>query len=641
LPNRVVYFCDMMVVVKKYLWLFLVGIFFACNTGKKVALIPVNDFFKTQDRAIYRLSPDGKYLSYLKLQDKQQSLVVEDLETHQETKLSKLEERNISYYCWVSNDELIYYKDKDGGRFQTDLYIVSRDGKEERLLNANEKSKIRVLEDQLIDDKYLLVTSNKRDSTVFDVYRLNVRNGNMNVVAKNPGNFTNWLTDNNGKLRMAISSDGVDESFWYRENETKPFKKIITNNFKTTLFPVAFSESKPNTIYAISNVNRDKSALVEINCLTGKEANVLFANDTLNVVEAQYSKQRRKMDFVVYETWKKEKHYLDEEAKALFEKLDKLLPKTELRIIHRDRKEKRFVVRTFTDRSPGSYYLYFVDNNYLKKLSDLNSSIKEEEMCEMKPISYMSPDGFKINGYLTLPLHIEPKNLPVVVMPHNGPGQRNVWGYNADVQFLANRGYAVLQVNYRGSTGYGKEFYAAGFKEWGLKIQQDVDAGAQWLIDKKIADPKRIAIYGNGFGGFIAINSAITSPTLYRCAGSSSGVLNLFSYLKTIPPFLTSNLQMFYEIVGNPDKDSEYMRQASPVFHADKVKIPVFITQNPKDPRINGNDAVQFVKELKKLNLSVTYLEKEDNKSPVNREEARQKSYTALEVFLQDNLKKR
>jgi dipeptidyl aminopeptidase/acylaminoacyl peptidase len=630
----------MTVALKKYVWLLVAAMLFACQRDK-VREIPVNDFFKTPDRGMYRLSPNGKYLSYLTITDKKQRLVVEDLDKGTTTELSKPEERNINFYCWVSNDQIIYYKEKEGTRFQTDLYIVNKNGSDERILNADAKSKIRLVDDQLIDDRYLLVSSNMRDSTIFDVYHLNVRNGEMQIASKNPGNFTSWLTDSEGKLRMAISTDGVNESIWYRENENSDFKKINTNNFKTTLNPVAFSEHKPNTIYAISNVGRDKNALVEIDCVNGKEKNVLFANDTLNVVEAQYSKRRGEMDFVVYETWKKEKHYLNKNARKLYENLDKLIPDAESRIIHRDKDEKHFIVRTFTDRSPGSYYLYYTENNSLKKLSDLNPSIKEEEMCEMKPISYTTADGFKINGYLTLPLGLNPKKLPVVVIPHNGPGQRNSWGFNADVQFLANRGYAVLQVNYRGSSGYGKEFYAAGFKQWGQNIQHDIDAGVKWLIDQKIADPNRVAIYGYGFGGLIAINSAVSSPGVYKCAGSSTGILNLFSYLKTIPPYFTSSLQMLYEIVGNPDTDAEYMRQASPVFHADKIKMPIFITQNAKDPRINGNDAVQFVKELKKLNVPVTYLEKEESKTALNREEARKKSYTALELFLQDNLRKR
>ncbi len=630
-----------MMMVKKYIWLLLVALLFACKQESKVAVIPVNNFFKSQDKATYHISPDGKSLSYLKLQDKKQNLFVEDLATGKSIQLTKLIEKNISFYSWVSNNELIYYKEKEGVKHQSDLFIINKEGKNERQLSVNEKTRMRILEDQLIDDKYLLILSNKRDSTVSDVYRLNVRDGKMDMVAQNPGNITGWMTDSRGKLRMAVSSDGVNQTLLVRENENQVFKPIITINFKITLMPIAFSENEPNIIYAISDVNRDKSALVEIDCITGKERNVLFENDSLNVVGAQYSRKRGKIDYVVYESWKKQKHYLDPSAKDFYHKLDKLLPNTESRIIDQDKSEKVFIVRTFTDRNPGSYYLYNATNTSLKKLSDINSAINEAEMCEMKPIKYISRDGLEINGYLTLPKYASAKNLPVVVVPHNGPGQRNTWGYNAEVQFLANRGYAVFQVNYRGSSGYGKSFYAAGFKQWGAKIQDDIDDGVKWLIKEKIADPQKIAIYGSGFGGFIAINGAVKSPGLYKCAASNSGVLNLFSYLNAIPPFLKSNLQMYYDIVGNPVTDVSYMSQASPLFHTDKINIPIFITQNIKDPRINSSDAIRLVKELKKRNIPVTYIERDEASFSMAREESRQKVYTALAQFLESNLKKK
>lgn len=631
---------DVMRFVKHIFLLVAVACLFACVQKDEVDIIPVNDFFKSQDRATYRISPDGRYISYLKLQDKKQNLFVEEIATGKSVQLTHLQEKNISFYAWVSSDELIYYKEKNGQRFQSDLFIINKAGKGERKLTSNE-SRIRVLQDELTEGKFLLVLSNQRDSTVSDVYRLNVRNGEMKMALKNPGNITRWMTDARGQLRMAVSSDGVNETLWYRENENQQLKALVTNSFKTTLLPIAFSESNPNLIYAISNVGRDKNALVELDCTTGKEKNVLFANDTLNVVDAQYSRQKGKIAFVVVENWKKEKHYLDNDAKERYQKLDQLLPKTESRIIDGDKRENVFVIRTFTDRNPGSYYLYIADKGTVKKLSDNNSAIKQEQMCEMKPISYVSRDGLNIHGYLTLPKHKKTKNLPVVVVPHNGPGQRNTWGYNAEVQFLANRGYAVLQVNYRGSTGYGMNFYAAGFKQWGVKIQDDVDDGVKWLIQKKIADPQKVAIYGTGFGGYIAINSAIKSPKMYRCAAANSGILNLFSYLKSIPPFMKSNLQMFYELVGNPNTDFDYMHQASPLFHADQVKIPVFINQSVKDPRINPSDAIQFVKELKKRNSQVTYIENDDSPFSMNREENRQKMYTALEQFLESNLKRK
>lgn len=630
-----------MIVKKRYLLLVLIAFFGACQQKKQTEVIPVADFFKSQDKGFYTISPDGKAISYLQVEGKKQNLFVEDLASGKSSQITNLNEKNINYYFWVSNDELVYFKEKAGAERVSDIFIVNKNGGNERRLSDNGKSRMRVLKDELIDDKFLLVSSNKRDSTVFDVYRLNVRDGHMDMAAKNPGNITNWITDSQGKLRLATSSDGVNETLLYRDTETKTFKPVITNNFKTTLKPIAISDSKPNIVYAVSNVNRDKNALVELDCLTGKEDKVIFKNDTLNVTDAMYSKSKKRLSYVICETWKKEKYFLDSTSKELYRRLDQLLPNTEIRLISRNKAEDRFIVRTFTDRNPGSYYLYFAGKGTLRKLADSNPFIKESEMSQMKPVTFTARDGLKLQGYLTLPLNKTAQNLPVVVLPHDGPTGRNSWGYNAEVQFLVNRGYAVFQVNYRGSSGYGKSFAAAGFGEWGGKIRDDISDGVKWLIGQKIANPKRIAIYGTGFGGYIALNSLYSNPGMFACGGSNSGVINLFSYLKSIPPFLQPNLQMYYEIIGNPVTEVDYMRQASPVFHADKISVPVFIAQSPKDPSSNSAEAIQFVKELKKRSVNVTYLEKEYSEFSPQGEEVRKKLYAALEQFLAANLSKK
>lgn len=627
--------------LKRIILLVFIAAICACKRSGNVGIIPVDDFFKTQDKAYYRISPDGKSLSYLKLQDKKLDLFVENLATGNSVQLTHLTEKSISFHFWTSNNELIYYTEDDTKERKSDLFVINKDGSKQVQLSSNEKTRVRVIEDQLIDDKYIIVASNKRDSTVFDVYRLNVRNGKMEIAAKNPGNITEWMTDNKGILKIAVASDGVNETLLYRENESKPFLPVITNNFETTFQPVAFPENEPNVLYAISSVNRDKNALVALDLKTGKEKKVLFANDTLNVTETRYSRIQNKIMFVTCETWKKQKYYLDNATRLTYSKIDQLLPGTEWRIMDNDKMDNVFVIRTFTDKNPGSYYLYTVSENKLKKLTDINSSIKGESMSAMKPISFKSSDSLTINGYLTLPKGKKQTNLPVVVLPHNGPGGRNTWGYNAEVQFLANRGYAVLQVNYRGSNGYGKSFYAAGFKEWDDKIQEDVNDGVRWLITNKIANPKKIAIYGNGFGGYIALNCLYKNADLYSCGGSNSGVINLFSYLKGIPPFLKSNLQMYYEIIGNPVTNTDYLRSASPVFHADRFKLPLFIAQNPKDPRVNVAEGVQFIKELKKRNVPVTYIEKEEGPNPIKRQQGRTALYKALEEFLKNNISRK
>ncbi len=627
--------------LRSFLLFLSITLLWACKSDRTESVIPVNNFFRTQDMAGYRISPDGKSLSYLKLQDKKQNLFVENIETGAITQLTRLVEKNISFYSWVSDNELIYYKEKEGNSRKPDLFIIDKEGKNERQLNTDEKARLRILEDNLIDNKYLLVLSNKRDSTVSDVYRLNVRNGEMEMVAQNPGKIAGWMTDSEGKIRLSMINDGVNQTIQARQQESEPFRPVVSINFRSTFNPIAFSETNPLHLYAISDINRDRPALVEINYLTGKEVRVLFASDSLTVVDAQYSKVKGRMDYAVYESWKKQKHYLNAEAEQFYKKIDALLPNTEYRIISQDKLETMFLIRTFTDRNPGSYYLYKAKTNQLKKLSDLNSSIDEQRMSSMKPVQFKSRDGMLINGYLTLPNESNGKRLPVVVFPHNGPGQRNTWGYNAEVQFFASRGYAVFQLNYRGSTGYGKNFYAAGFKEWNGKVQDDIEDGVKWLIANEIANPKRIALYGNGFGGYLAVNAAIRNPDLYQCVASNSGVLNLFNYMNTIPPYLRSNLQIYYEMLGNPDTDVDYMRQASPVFHADKINMPIFLTQNAKDPRLNNSDAIRLVKELKKRNVDVTYFQKEETGSNLSKEENRQKLYVSLEQFLNQHIGKK
>ncbi|RZK50024.1 MAG: S9 family peptidase [Pedobacter sp.] len=627
--------------LRSYLLFFIMILLWSCQKDQKAEVIPVNNFFKTQDLTGYRISPDGKSLSYLKLQDKKQNLFVENIASGEVVQLTHVSEKNIGFYSWVSDNELIYYKEKDGQNKKSDLFIIDKEGKNERQINTDDNARLRILEENLIDNKYLLVLSNKRDSTVSDVYRLNVRDGKMQMVTQNPGKIAGWMTDSKGKLRLSVVNDGVKQTIQSRLNENEPFRSVLSIDFKTTFNPIAFSETNPQHLYAISDINRDRPALVEINCITGEEVRVLFASDSLTVVDAQYSKIKGRMEYAVYESWKKQKHYLNVEAENFYSKLDQLLPNTEYRIFSQDNTETLFLIRTFTDKNPGSYYLYNAISNTIRKLSDLNASIEERLMSPMKPVQFNARDGIQINGYLTIPNNSSGKNLPVVVFPHNGPGQRNTWGYNAEVQFFASRGYAVFQLNYRGSSGYGKNFYAAGFKEWNGKVQDDIEDGVKWLIENNYANPEKIALYGNGFGGYLAINAAIRNPNLYQAVASNSGVLNLFNYLNTIPPIFRANLQMYYEILGNPDTDVDYMRQASPVFHADKINMPVFITQNTKEPRLNNSDAIRLVKELKKRQIEVTYFQKEDGSSSVSREGNRQQLYASLEQFLNQHLNKK
>lgn len=625
-----------MQLIKRYLFLFLVLVMASCSFDHTKERIPLEAFFAAPDKTSFLVSPDGKFISYLKPENNRIHIYVETWDRKNTIQLTCDTNSNISNYFWASNEEILYLKTSSAIR-EASLVAVKIDGSSNRQLLSAVNSRIRIITNNKVFNNQILVALNQRDSTVFDAYRLNIQTGNLSLLSKNPGNITKWYSDPEGKLRMAIASDGVNETLLFRDSESQKFNPVITNNFKTTILPLAFSAEK-NCIYALSNQNRDKMALVELDCKTGKEHRTIYSNPDVDVSEAIFSVKNGKLLYAGYETWKKELHYLDASFKNIFQKLEVLLPNTEIRLSSSDLAESKFILRTYTDRNPGSFYQYTPANNKLVKLSDINPQLLEDNMSEMKPISFRTRDSLLVNGYLTLPKGEKTKNLPVVVMPHSSSEVRNSWGYNSEVQFLANRGYAVFQVNFRGTKGYGKKFWTSGFKQWGAKMQDDITDGVRWLISEGIADPKRIAIYGYSFGGFSALHGLFNRPDLYQCGASYSGFTNLYTYLKDIPPYFRPYQQMYYETVGNPEKDSEYFRAVSPVFHTDKIKVPVLIAQGARDPRVNMNETNQFVKELKKKNVPVTYILNEGEGHYFRNIENRLEFYRELEVFLDKNL---
>ncbi len=263
-------------------------------------------------------------------------------------------------------------------------------------------------------------------------------------------------------------------------------------------------------------------------------------------------------------------------------------------------------------------------------------------MANVYPVKYNTRDGLTIHAYLTLPLGYTPKtakNLPTVINPHGGPWHRDGWGFNPEVQFLANRGYAVFQMNFRGSTGYGKKFWEASFKEWGLTMQDDITDGTNWLVEKGIADPDRIAIYGASYGGYATLMGLVKEPELYAAGVDYVGVSNMFTFMQTIPPYWEPMLEMMYEMVGNPKTDSLLLRKVSPVFHVDKIVSPLFIFQGANDPRVNIDESDQIVEAMKKRGVFVEYMVKEDEGHGFHNEENRFDFYRAMEAFLKEQMK--
>ncbi len=607
----------------------------SCTPKKQgpAPLIPMKDFFRNPVKSSFQLSPNGEYLAFEQPWENRMNVHVQKIGSDEVVRVTSAKARDIAGFAWANNERIVFVQDK-GGDENFKLYAVNIDGSNEKTLTPFEKVRVGIVDDLEENPDEMIIQMNKRDKRIFDAYRININTGEMKMVAKNPGNISGWGTDWNGKIRIATTTDGVNTSILYRKDENSDFKTVLTTNFKETLSPLFFTFDNGDVVYAASNLGRDKSVIVKYDLAKAKELEVIYQNPDVDVSSLLKSKKRKVITGVAYYTDKQHYHFFDEQRKQLQKELQAKLPGYEIAVTSMNKNEDKVLVRTYSDRSRGAYYFYDLASKDFKKLVDVSPWINEEDMAEMKPIKYQTRDGLTIHGYLTLPIGVEAKNLPVVINPHGGPWARDRWGFNPEVQFLANRGYAVLQMNFRGSTGYGRHFWEISFKQWGKTMQDDITDGVNWLIKQGIADPKRIAIYGGSYGGYATLAGVAFTPDLYACAVDYVGVANLFTFMNTIPPYWKPYLDMFHEMVGDPVKDKELLAAASPVLHADQIKAPLFIAQGKNDPRVNKAESDQMVEALKKRGVEVEYMVKDNEGHGFHNEENRFEFYNAMEKFL-------
>ena len=604
--------------------------------------IPLENFFKNPEKSSYQISPDGSFYSFMAPYKNRMNIFIQKIGDSSATQLTFEEARDIAGYFWPNNEQIVFLKDEAGDE-NFHLFGVNIDGSNPIGFTDFEGVRAQIIDDLPDQKDFVVIGLNKRNKQVFDPYRLNLKTGEISMLAENPGNIQGWMFDHDGKLRIATAIvDGVNQSILYRESEEDEFKTIITTNFKEGFNPQFFTFDNKNIIGS-SNLGRDKYAIVEFDPITAKEVKVLYANDDYDVNGVGYSRKRKVITAAYFESWKSERHYFDSTSKATFEKIQKQLAGYEIGITGVNKDENILILRTYSDKSLGAYYIYNSEDDKMEKIVAVSPWIDENEMSNQLPIAYQSRDGLKINGYLTLPkgYNMEnAKNLPVVINPHGGPWARDSWGFNPEIQFLANRGYAVLQMNFRGSTGYGRKFFEASFKKWGREMQDDITDGTKWLIDKGIADSTRIAIYGGSYGGYATLMGLVKEPKMYAAGVDYVGVSNMFTFMKTIPPYWEPMLEMMYEMVGDVEKDSAMLREVSPVFHVDKIKAPLFIAQGANDPRVNVDESDQMVKAMKEKGIDVEYLVKKDEGHGFRNEENRFEFYRAMEKFLNLQLSK-
>jgi dipeptidyl aminopeptidase/acylaminoacyl peptidase len=610
------------------------------NADAPPPAIDMKDFFKNPEKSGYRVSPDGQYFSFRAPWKNRMNIFVQKVGDTAATRITQDTVRDIMGYFW-KGDRILYSRDINGDE-NFIVFSANIDGKDVKPLTPMQGVVANVADDFWGIpgmEKNVMVTMNKRNPQVFDPYLVNIETGETKPLYDNSKeNFEGWMTDHNGVIRFASKTDGVTNVWYYRASEKEPFTEYMRVGFKDNWSPLFFTFDNAN-LYVSTNLNgRDKSAIAEWDLAGKKEVKELFANADYDVDGLSYSRKRKVLTMVTWEGAKREKHILDEHTKELMAKLEAKFPGYEVAIASQNDDETKRTIWVGSDKVTGRFYYHEDGQDEPLLLCDRTPWLKEEHMADMKPITYTSRDGLTIHGYLTLPKSREPKNLPVVVNPHGGPWARDGWGFNPEVQFLANRGYAVLQMNFRGSTGYGRKFWEASFKQWGKAMQDDVTDGVQWLIKEGIADPKRVAIYGASYGGYATLAGITYTPDLYACAVDYVGVSDLFTFQRTIPPYWAPFKAMMFEMVGDPAKDSLLLDEGSPARHADRIKTPLFIAQGANDPRVKKSESDQMVAALKARGVEVEYMVKDNEGHGFHNEENRFDFYGAMEKFLAQHL---
>ena len=610
---------------------------------------PMRDFFRNIDRGYFRLSSDGRMLGFMQPavgddgKTQRMNIFVQPLDgsrpAGEPRQVTRESARDIPNYFWKGPGTLLYTKDFGGDE---NFHVVAVDVASGKVTDLTPHEGVRAeIVDELVDDpEHILVQHNRRDRRAFDVFRINVKTGAETLVALNPGNVVGWQADHAGRVRIGVVSDGVNNTLIHREADGEPFKPIISTDFRTQVNP-QFFDFADQTFYAASNRGRDRAALVRIDPARPDAETVVYEHPKVDVDGAAFSRKRKVLSLVSFQVEKPRREYFDAATRALYERLEARLPGYTITLQSNTLDEDKFIVAAANDRSPGSRYVYDSTADSLTKLGDIAPWLPERHMAPMQPISYRARDGLEIPGYLTLPVGRPAKGLACIVNPHGGPWARDGWGFNPEVQFLANRGYCVLQVNFRGSTGYGRKFWEASFKQWGLAMQDDVTDGVMWLIGQGIADPRRIGIYGGSYGGYATLAGITKTPDLYAAAINYVGVSNLFTFMNTIPPYWEPLRSQFYEMVGNPDDpaDRARMTATSPALNSEKIRTPLLVAQGARDPRVNKAESDQIVEALRRRGVDVQYIVKDNEGHGFANEENRFEFYAAMEAFLGKHLK--
>ncbi len=488
------------------------------TTSTPVALIPRNILFGNPVKTNPQISPDGTLMAYLAPVNNVLNVWVGAIGSDDYQPVTRDEDRGVRFYFWAADNKHILYPQDAGGNENWRLYATNLDTRETRDLTPFENVQVQVVERNKHFPNELLIGLNKDNPQVHDVYHLDLTSGELAMVAQNPGNIIGWVADANFKVRGALAAmpEGGSELL-VRADEQADWKTLLTWNADDMLTSAPLSFSLDGQFLYIEDSRKvNASRLVKMNIATG-DTTVIAADPQYDVGRVMIHPDTYEIQAVAFNKDRVEWTVLDDTIKLDFDNIREI-HRGDFAITSRDDADTSWVVVFTVDNGPVPYYTHDRKNQAATFLFDNQPGLNNYTLAPMEPIAFTARDGLTVHGYLTLPPGKGRTNLPLVLNVHGGPWARDAWGYNPEAQWFANRGYACLQVNYRGSSGYGKEFLNAGNKEWGGKMHNDLVDGVHWAIDQGIADPKKVAIYGGSYGGFAALVGATFTPDLFCCA---------------------------------------------------------------------------------------------------------------------------
>ncbi|GAB4371479.1 MAG: S9 family peptidase [Calditrichia bacterium] len=601
-------------------------------------LIPREVLFGNPEKSSPRISPDGQKLAYLAPYNDVLNVWVRTIGQEDDRVVTPDTNRGIRRYFWAEDSKHILYLQDVGGNENWRLYGVNLESGEIKDYTPFDNVQVRILDTHKVYPEQVLIAMNKENPVLHDVYRLDLDSGELTLIAKNPGNVVSWMTDAGFRLRAAVATNpegGMD--LLIRESETSPWEKILTwseeDNFSSG--PISFTKDG-QSLYLIDSRNANTGRLVKMELKT-KSIKVIAEDPNYDVSGVMIHPDTYEIQAYSFTRARREWFVIDDTIRRDFQNILNL-EYGDFQVYDRDNSDNIWLVGFTRDNAPVTYYAYDRSKKEGIFLFDQRPQLKKYQLAKMMPISFVSRDGLPIHGYITFPPGQKRERLPMVLFVHGGPYARDTWGYDPEAQWLANRGYICLQVNFRGSTGYGKKFLNAGNKEWGGKMHNDLVDAVKWAIEKGYADSQRVAIYGGSYGGYAALVGATFTPELFRCAIDVVGPSNLITWITSVPPYWKPLLEILYKRVGHPETEEEFLKSRSPLFKVDQIKIPILIAQGANDPRVPKAESDQIVEALKAKGVDYQYLVFEDEGHGFAKPENRLKFYTAAEKFLAKHL---